>query len=59
MLVKRTEHLHTVKLLIRNNLMKNMDKVKHKDIYGILRTLESMQYMKPIVYDLLAAQFAR
>ena len=59
MLQQETSHLSAVKMIIDNNLLKNVDKIKDKDIYGIIRTLEVQRILKPILFDLLAAQFAR
>jgi len=55
------EHSHksSVKLLIDDNLLRNIEKIKEKDIYGLLRTIETHGINKPILFDLLATQFAR
>ncbi len=57
----QNEHSHraALKLLIDDNLLKSIEKIKEDDVYGLLRTIESHGINKPILFDLLATQFAR
>jgi hypothetical protein len=62
-LIKMLQHEHyhraALKLLIDDNLLKSIEKIKEDDVYGLLRTIESHGINKPILFDLLATQFAR
>ena len=54
----RTE-LNAVNTLIDNSLLKNMEKLRPKDLYGLIQTIEAHKISKPIFFDLLATQFSR
>jgi len=45
--------------MIDDNLLKSIEKIREDDVYGLLRTIESHGINKPILFDLLATQFAR
>lgn len=57
----QNEHSHraALKLMIDDNLLKSIEKIREDDVYGLLRTIESHGINKPILFDLLATQFAR
>ena len=62
-LIKMLQHEHyhraALKLMIDDNLLKSIEKIREDDVYGLLRTIESHGINKPILFDLLATQFAR
>jgi len=55
----KPRHFSAVKLMIDSSLLKNIDKLNEQDINFIIRTIEAHGISKPILYDLLATQFAR
>jgi hypothetical protein len=59
MLQQKLNHSGAVKLILEENLLKSIEKIKEKDIYGLLRTIEAHRINKPILFDLLATQFSR
>ena len=54
MLQQKYAHTSAVKLIIDHNLLKSIEKIKEKDIYGLVRTVEAHGINKPILFDLLA-----
>ena len=51
---KLPRHTAAVKLMIENNLLKNIDKVNESEMINVIQTLEVHGISKPILYDLLA-----
>jgi hypothetical protein len=48
-----------VRLLLKVGLLSRIDKLKSKDIYGVVRVIHEHQVSHGILFDLLGVQFAR
>ena len=48
-----------VRLLLKTGLLSRVDKLKSKDIEGVVRVIHEHQVSHSILFDLLAVQFAR